>query len=46
MQIPRVFVGRLPRNCRKDELQKLFEKEGSIRDISLKEGYGFIVCVN
>lgn len=39
----RVYVGGLPYGCREKDLEKFFKGYGRIRDILLKNGYGFVV---
>lgn len=38
-----IFVTKLPRDTTKEELQKLFEEFGKIRDVTMKRTYGFVV---
>lgn len=38
----RVYVGRLPGSVRQSDLERFFKGYGKIREITLKEGYGFI----
>ncbi|CAH0382656.1 unnamed protein product [Bemisia tabaci] len=38
----RVYVGGLPYGCREKDLEKFFKGYGRIRDILLKNGYGFV----
>jgi len=38
----RVFVGRLPYQCRERDLERFFKGYGRIREILLKNGYGFV----
>ncbi|KAL1132157.1 hypothetical protein AAG570_010114 [Ranatra chinensis] len=38
----RVYVGGLPYGCRERDLERFFKGYGRIRDILLKNGYGFI----
>jgi len=38
----RVYVGRLPSGVRDSDVEKFFKGFGRIREITLKEGYGFI----
>jgi RNA recognition motif-containing protein len=40
---PQVYVGRLPRRTRADDLEREFSRFGQIKDIVVKSGYGFIV---
>jgi hypothetical protein len=39
----RVYVGRLARDARTRDVERLFSKYGRIRDIDLKPDYGFVV---
>jgi len=39
----RVFIGRLPHVARESDVDRFFKGYGKIREISLKEGYGFVV---
>lgn len=38
----RVYVGRLSIDCRESDLQKFFRGYGKIRDILIKNGFGFV----
>ncbi|KAJ2691603.1 hypothetical protein H4R19_006330 [Coemansia spiralis] len=38
----RLYVGRLPRDVRERDLEKLFKGYGEIRDICLLSGFGFV----
>ena len=40
---PRVFLGRLPRDCKERDVEKFFRGFGRIREINLKNGFGFVV---
>lgn len=40
---PRVFLGRLPRDARERDVEKFFRGFGRIREINLKNGFGFVV---
>lgn len=40
--IPRVFLGHLSRSARHDDIKKLFEEFENIKEIALKDGYGFV----
>jgi len=42
----RVYVGRLPSGVRDSDVEKFFKGFGRIREITLKEGYGFIVSIS
>lgn len=41
----RVYVGGLPFGVRDRDLEKFFKGFGRIRDILIKNGYGFVVSV-
>jgi len=43
MTSTRVFIGRLPHVARESDVERFFKGYGKIREISLKEGYGFVV---
>jgi len=43
MTSTRVFIGRLPNIARESDVERFFKGYGKIREISLKEGYGFVV---
>ncbi|KAJ2314273.1 Serine/arginine-rich splicing factor 6, partial [Coemansia sp. RSA 2704] len=38
----RLYVGRLPRDVRERDLERLFKGYGQIRDICLRPGFGFV----
>lgn len=38
----RVYIGRLARDARKRDLERLFKGYGDIREINIKNGYGFV----
>lgn len=40
---PRVFLGRLPKDCKDRDVEKFFRGFGRIREINLKNGFGFVV---
>lgn len=40
----RLFVGRLSRDVRERDLEDLFSRYGTIKNVSLKSTYGFVVC--
>lgn len=49
----RVYIGRLPHNAREKDIELFFRGFGRLRDINLKNGFGFVVriekdavCVN
>ena len=39
----RVYIGRLSYNVRERDIEKFFRGYGRIREIMLKNGYGFVV---
>ena len=39
----RIYVGRLPYQAREKEVERFFRGFGRIRDINLKNGFGFVV---
>lgn len=41
-----IYVGKLPRRMRQEELEKEFDRFGKISDILMKTGYAFIVKLN
>ncbi|KAG2218366.1 hypothetical protein INT45_012508, partial [Circinella minor] len=38
----RVYIGRLARDARERDLERLFKGYGDIREINVKTGYGFV----
>lgn len=43
----RVYLGRLPYGTRERDVEKFFRGFGKLREINLKNGYGFVVsCFN
>ena len=38
----RLYVGRLPYDCRTRDLERLFDEFGDIRDIDIHNGYAFV----
>lgn len=42
----RVFVGRLSPHARERDVEKFFKGYGRIREINLKNGFGFVVGTN
>ena len=40
---PRVFLGRLPRDIKEKDVERFFRGFGRIREINLKNGFGFVV---
>ena len=41
----RVYVGRLPYHTREKDVERFFRGYGRIREIMLKNGYGFVVSL-
>lgn len=41
----RVFVGRLSPHARERDVEKFFKGYGRIREINLKNGFGFVVGI-
>jgi len=39
----RIYVGRLSYNAREKDVERFFRGFGRIRDINLKNGFGFVV---
>ena len=42
-KVPRLYVGRLPSRASERDIERLFKGYGRLRDINLKNGYGFVV---
>ena len=42
----RVYVGRLSYRVRERDVEKFFKGYGRVREILLKNGYGFVVSIN
>ena len=42
----RVYVGRLSNRARERDVEKFFKGYGRIREVILKNGYGFVVRLN
>jgi RNA recognition motif-containing protein len=40
-----IFVTRLPTEVDEQQLEDLFKQFGSIRNVTLKKGYGFVVRI-
>lgn len=40
----RVYIGRLSSYARERDIERFFKGYGRLKDIMLKNGYGFIVC--
>ena len=43
-KVPRLYVGRLPSRASERDIERLFKGYGRLREINLKNGYGFVVC--
>lgn len=39
----RIYLGRIPYNAREKDVERFFRGFGRIRDINLKNGFGFVV---
>lgn len=39
----RVYIGRIPYQAREKDVERFFRHYGKIRDLMLKNGYGFVV---
>lgn len=39
----RVYLGRLPYGTREKDVDKFFRSYGKLREVNLKNGYGFVV---
>ena len=44
--IPRVYVGNLPRDCRERDIDKFLKGYGHVRDVTMKNGFCFVVCLS
>ncbi|ORX52386.1 hypothetical protein DM01DRAFT_160578 [Hesseltinella vesiculosa] len=42
MSSTRVYIGRIPRDARTRDLERLFKNYGDIREVNLKNGFGFV----
>ena len=42
MPSTRVYVGNLSDDCRERDVEKFFKGYGKLREVSLKQGYGFV----
>lgn len=40
-----MYVGRLPYGTREDDIRRFFRGYGKLREINLKNGYGFVVSI-
>merc|ERR1712088_73176 len=38
----RVYIGNIPSNCRERDLEKFFKGYGRLREVVVKNGYGFV----
>ena len=45
MSLSRIYVGRLSYQVREKDVERFFRGFGRIRDINLKNGFGFVVRV-
>jgi RNA recognition motif-containing protein len=41
----RVFIGRLDRDVRERDVEKLVSRYGEVRDVLMKSGFCFVVCL-
>src|SRR6218665_3636294 len=41
----RIYIGRLPYRAQERDIEKFFKGYGKVRDIMLKNGYGFVVRI-
>ncbi len=41
----RIYIGRIPYNAKERDIERFFKGFGRIRDINLKNGFGFVVSV-
>ena len=41
----RVYLGRLPYGTREKDVDKFFRSYGKLREVNLKNGYGFVVII-
>lgn len=39
----RLYVGNLPSEAREDDLRRLFSTKAEVRDVTMKNGFAFIV---
>lgn len=46
MSSARIYVGRLSYQVRERDLERFFKGHGRIREILLKNGFGFVVGIN
>lgn len=42
----RIYIGRLSYNAREKDVERFFRGFGRIRDINLKNGFGFVVSLS
>jgi len=45
MSSARLYVGRLSDSAKDRDVERFFKGYGRIREIVLKNGYGFVVCI-
>ena len=38
----RVFIGNIHNNCREKDIDRFFKNYGRLRDVVIKQGYGFV----
>ena len=38
----RVYIGNIPSNCRERDLERFFKGYGRLREVVVKNGYGFV----
>ena len=41
----RLYLGNIPFDTRKKEVEKFFRDYGAIEEINMKYGYAFVVCL-
>ena len=41
----RIYIGRLSHNAREKDVERFFRGFGRIKDINLKNGFGFVVSI-
>ena len=46
MSCQRVYIGNIPNDIRERELERFFKGYGRIRDVVIKNGYGFVEFEN
>lgn len=45
MPSSRVYIGRLPNSARERDVERFFKGYGNVREVILKNGYGFVVVI-